>query len=95
MLKRLPQFIDVITPKSVVPQVIVQDINSYIEKHSCEKMSVDISFLNVVDACFISTLCAANHFMKYPNGNITWKVSSPQVEEFNKNFELGNNSYIL
>ena len=58
-------------------------------------MSVDISFMNVIDACYVSTLCATKHFIKYPNGKINWKVSSDTIREFNKDLELGNNHYIL
>jgi hypothetical protein len=40
-------------------------------------------------------LCSTKHFAKYPDGKINWKISSKLIEELNKDFELGNNSYIL
>lgn len=95
MLNRLPQLKETLMPNSVNPTEIVDYIDSYIESNSCETMSVDISFLNVLDACFVSTLCASKHFTKYPNGKINWKVSSKIIKEFNKDFELGNNNYLL
>ena len=58
-------------------------------------MDIDISFMNIIDACFVTTLCATKHFTKYPNGKIEWKVSSKKVQEFNKNLDLGNSLYIL
>ena len=95
MLNKLPQLIEILAPTSADPAEAVDYINSYIDNYSCENMSVDISFMNVLDACYVSTLCATKHFTKYPNGKITWKVSSESVREFNKDLELGNSEYIL
>ena len=95
MLNKQPQLIETLTPYSANPADAVDYINSYLDSCSCENMSVDISFMNVIDACYVSTLCATKHFTKYPNGKINWKVSSDIVREFNKDLELGNNHYIL
>lgn len=95
MLNKLPQLQETLRPNSANPAEAVDYINSYIDSCSCEKMSVDISFMNVLDACYVSTLCAAKHFTKYPSGKISWKISSSAVKEFNKDLELGNNHYIL
>ena len=51
--------------------------------------------MNVIDACYVSTLCSTKHFAKYPKGKINWKVSSEAVKEFSKDLELGNSNYIL
>ena len=95
MINRLPQLEEVLVLNSANPAEAVDYINSYIDKNSCEHMSVDISFMNVIDACYVSTLCATKHFTKYPNGQINWKISSEMVREFNKDLDLGNNNYIL
>ena len=95
MLNKLPQLQETLTPNSANPAEAVDYINSYIDSFSCENMSVDISFMNVLDACYVSTLCATKHFTKYPNGKINWKVSSETVREFNKDLDLGNNCYVL
>lgn len=95
MLKKLPQLKNTLCPNSANPIEVVEFINSQIETTACESMSIDISFMNVLDACYVSTLCATKHFMKYPNGKINWIVSSDKVKEFNKDLELGNNRYIL
>ncbi len=95
MINKLPQLVEALRPEGVASEEIVQCINSHINEHSCENLDVDISFMNIIDACYVSTLCATRHFAKYPQGKICWKVSSDKVEEFNKDFELGNCSYIL
>lgn len=95
MINRLPQLQETLIPNSVNPAEVADYINSYIDSRSCENMSVDISFMNVIDACYVSTICAAKHFTKYPKGTINWKISSETVREFNKDLELGNNNYIL
>lgn len=94
MLKKLPQLVETLVPNCASPSESVDYINSYIENHSCDNLSVDISFMNVLDACYVSTLCSTKHFTKYPNGKIDWIISSDIVREFNKDFELGNNHYI-
>ncbi len=94
MIQLLPQD-EALFPDSTSPADAVNYINSYIEKHSCEKMSIDISFMNILDACYVSTLCSTKHYIKYPKGKISWKVSSKLVKEFNKDLELGNSIYNL
>ena len=95
MLNKLPQLEYTLTPDYVSPIETVNYINAHINTHYCENMSIDISLMNVIDACYVSTLCSTQHYIKYPNGKITWKVSSESVREFNKDLELGNSEYIL
>lgn len=95
MLNKIPQLSETLVLSSVNPTDNIEYINSYIDKNSCESLSVDISFMNVIDACYVSTLCATKHFTKYPKGKISWKISSELVREFNKDLELGNCNYIL
>ena len=95
MIKNLPLQEEILRPKSTNPIEIVEYINSYIDKNFSENISVDISFMNIIDACYVSTLCATKHFTKFPNGKISWKISSDKVQIFNENFELGNSDYIL
>ncbi|MBQ4114924.1 hypothetical protein IJD34_05925 [bacterium] len=92
MLQLLPQN-EILNIATTVPEQAVGDINLYIERNSCENMSVDISGLNLIDACYVSTLCSTQHYIKYPNGKISWKVSSRLVGEFNSNLALGNAEY--
>ncbi len=93
MLQLLPQN-DIIAPNTTNPQRAIEYISTYIEEHQCKNMSVDISFMNILDACHVSTMCSTKHYIKYPDGKINWKISSDIIKEFNKNMELGNVSYI-
>ena len=95
MLKRIPRFQETLVPQSVDPTEIIEYIISYIDKNACERMSVDLSFVNVIDTCYITTICSTKHFMKYPDGKISWKISSEKVKELNKDLELGNIEYLL
>lgn len=94
MLQLLPKS-DTLTPNSTNPNEAVAYINSYIEKYHCENMNIDVSFMNILDACYVSTMCSTTHFIKYPNGKINWKISSDLVREFNKSLELGNSEYVI
>ena len=93
MLKKIPQIENTLLVNSACPTEVIKEINSFIDNNSCENMSVDISFMNIIDSCYVTTLCATKHFSKYPNGN--WKISSERIKDFNKDYELGNNNYIL
>ena len=93
MLQLLPQN-NIVTPNTQIPSEAVDYINSYIDNYHCENMTVDISFMNVLDACYVSTLCSTKHYIKYPQGKINWKISSEIIREFNKDLELGNVDYM-
>ena len=92
MLKSLPQSVR-LEPHSLSVEDAVSYINEYIDRNSCSNIKVDISTMNILDACYVSTLCSTKHYIKYPDGKIEWKISSEMVKEFNKDFELGNISY--
>ncbi len=77
------------------PETVIESFNNCINKSNSQNMSVDISFLNVMDAIRVSTLCAASHYVKYPDGKINWYVSSPEVECFSKALNLGNSKYLV
>ena len=94
MLQLLPQN-DTLTPNITNPNEAVEFINSYIEKYHCEFMSVDLSYMNILDACFVSTMCSTKHFIKYPEGKINWRISSGLIRDFNKDLELGNADYTV
>lgn len=94
MLQVLPKN-GTLTPNTSNPHEAVEFINSYIDKFYCETMRVDISFMNILDACYVSTICSAKHYVKYPQGKINWKISSELVKELNHKLELGNSDYIL
>lgn len=84
---------DILIPNTTNPNQAIECINSYIEKTRCEEFSVDISFMNIIDACYVSTMCSTKHYIKYPSGKINWLVSSEKVKEFSKDMSLGNCEY--
>lgn len=75
------------------PNETAEMINKYIDSHSCKTISVDISLMNILDACYVSTVCSTKHYIKYPDGKIIWKISSELVKNFNSKLELGNTDY--
>ena len=92
ILQLLPQN-NVLKLNTITANDTIDFINSYIENFHCDNICIDISFLNVLDACFVSTICATKHYIKYPNGKINWKTSSNLVKELNENLQLGNCEY--
>lgn len=94
MIQLLPKS-DTLTPNITNPKEAVKFINSYIDKYHCESVNIDISNLNIIDACYVTTACATKHYTKYPTGKISWKISSRLIKEFNRDMELGNSEYIL
>ena len=59
---------------------IVESIKNYITDHDCPTLSMDISRLNILDASKITIVCSTYHWAKYPNGEISWKIGSSEVE---------------
>lgn len=84
---------EILIPNTKNPHKVVEYINSYIEKVNCAEFSVDISFMNIIDACYVSTMCSTKHYIKYPEGKINWFVSSDKVKEYAKDMFLGNSVY--
>ena len=84
---------DVLIPNTKNPSKAIEYINSYIDKTKCEEFSVDISFMNIIDACYVSTMCSTKYYIKYPDGKINWFVSSDLVRDFSKDMLLGNSEY--
>ncbi len=94
MIQLLPQS-EVLIPNTSEPKLAVEYINSYIDSVRCENLSVDISFMNIIDASYVSTMCSTKHYIKYPEGKINWIVSSKLTEEFTHGMSLGNSQYFL
>ena len=83
----------VLIPNTKSPNQAIECINSYIDKTECKDFSVDISFMNIIDACYVSTMCSTAHYIRHPEGKIKWLVSSELVKEFNNDMMLGNSEY--
>ena len=82
MLQLLPSS-DILTPNTTNPQEAVDFICNY------------IAFMNILDACFVTTMCSTKHFIKYPQGKINWKVSSDLINDFTGRLSLGNDRYLI
>ena len=93
----LPQFTTgssvVLIPNTTKAENAIEYINSYIDRTDSNKLSVDISHMNIIDACYVSTVCSAAHFIKFPNGKIDWLVSSEEVKKYTRDMSLGNSEY--
>lgn len=83
----------ILNPQS--PQKNIDMINEHIKLCSCKNMTVDMTSLNIFDACMVSTLCSAEHFMKYPDGKINWIVNSQSVKDYSKSMTIGNSNFII
>ena len=59
---------------------IINGLNTHISKHDCEKMSIDISILNLLDATKVGAVCSTHHFTKYPFGSIEWIVKDIETK---------------
>ena len=94
MLKTLPQS-ELLVPNSENLHKAVEYINSYVDNVSCKNISIDISFMNAIDASYVSTMCSTNHYIKYPDGKINWIVSSMLTKELANKLNLGNSDFVL
>lgn len=93
MLNSLPQN-SILLPNSVNLNDVIEYINEYIQANHCENLSVDISFMNPIDAGFVSTICSTKHYIKYPEGKINWFTSSEFTNDFIRSLNLGNAEFV-
>lgn len=94
MQQLLPQN-NVLIPDTYEPNMAIEYINSHINNSDCPKLYVDISFMNIIDACYVSTMCSASHYIKYPEGKINWLVSSKLTESLTTDLGLGNSEFFV
>lgn len=73
---------------------LVETIKNYINDHDCPKLAMDISHLNIIEASKVTVLCSTHHWAKYPEGKISWKINSPEINELIEPLNLGNISLI-
>ena len=79
--------------ESQSPQKNIDMITKHIKSGKCQNMTIDITNLNVLDACMVSTLCSAQYYLEYPQGKISWITNSPMVEDYTKSMSLGNTEF--
>lgn len=82
-------------PEILSSEKIINAVNSQIEKRKSDNVTVDISFLNVLDACKVSMLCATENYKKNPDRKISWIVNSRDVEIFTNSMNVGNSEFII
>ena len=89
--------LQIISPKetkiileAISPEENINMLKTHIKLSNCDNMTVDISSLNIMDACLISSLCSAEHYIKYPDGKIKWIVNSEDIENYTSETSLGN-----
>ena len=92
--------LQIISPKetkivleAISPKENIDMLNKHIKLSNCDNMTIDISSLNIMDACMISSLCSAEHYIKYPEGKIEWIVNSEEIENYTSKTSLGNSSF--
>ena len=68
-----------ISANNVKSEEIVNALNKYITRQDCERMYVDISAINMLEATKIGALCSAKHFSKYPSGELKWIVKDKET----------------
>ncbi len=95
MLKLLSQNPSTIKLKDSEPNKILNSLKEYMSSPESEFSTIDISDMNMIDACRISVLVSTEHFINHPTGKINWIVSSSSVEKFVSPLGLGNSSFLL
>ncbi len=94
MLKILSQKKSTLMLNDSEPNKIVESVKKYITTSGCKNLTVDISGMNIIDACKISVLCSTEHYLQHPDGQINWVVSSSSVEKMVSSMGLGNSSFL-
>lgn len=95
MLKILSQNPSTIKLKDSEPNNILNSLKEYMSRPESEFSTIDISNINLIDACKISVLVSTEHYINHPKGKINWIVSSSSIEKFVSPLGLGNSSFLL
>lgn len=77
------------------PDINIEKVNEHINLCDSKYMTVDITELNIMDACMVSATCSTEHYLKHPEGKINWIVNSPVVKEYTDSMNLGNSHYFV
>ena len=95
MSKTLTKQCSVLVLRNSTPDIVVKEFREYISS-VCDAViiSVDISNINLIDACKITVLCSTELYIKRPNAKINWIVGAAPVEKYVSPMELGNSDYI-
>ena len=80
--------------KNSEPYKIVETVKEYISNSGSDEITIDISHINLIDACKISVLCSTEMYLKNPQHKINWVVASQTIELMTSALGLGNSSFI-
>ncbi len=69
---------------------IIEKAENFLRKTNCQKVSIDISNLNLIDACKVALICSTKFFTKYPNKKISWSVKDEETKRNISNLMLRN-----
>lgn len=94
MLKQLGENHSTLVLDDSESNKFVETLSEYIKSAESEYLTVDISRMNIIDACKISVLGSTEHYLKHPQGKINWVVSSSCVENMVSSMGLGNSSFL-
>ena len=72
----------------------LEKLNTYIQNSNSQYMTVDISSMNIIDASAVASLGSTMHYIKYPEGAISWIINSTKVKEYTTSMNLGNSKFI-
>ena len=72
----------------------LEKLNTYIQNSNSQYMTVDISSMNIIDASAVASSGSTMHYIKYPEGAISWIVNSTKVKEYTTSMNLGNSKFI-
>ena len=72
----------------------LEKLNTYIQNSNSQYMTVDISSMNIIDASAVASIGSTMHYIKYPEGAISWIVNSTKVKEYTTSMNLGNSKFI-
>lgn len=72
----------------------IEDFKTFIKKHNCEYVTVDLSELSLFEAMKFGVLASAYHFQEYPNGKMSFKNKYTDINNLISDFSLNNMEFV-
>lgn len=69
---------------------VFESIEIFLKKTRQDKLEVDISELNLIEASRMALLCSTRFFAKYPDKKIRWSVADEETKKIISNLKLNN-----
>lgn len=61
-------------------QDLLEKFKDYVNKYDCPEVTLDLSYMNIMDAAKVMILSSTYHFQKYPSGKVKCKVYSKNIK---------------